>query len=188
MKNTSAHSHTHLQKALFLDRDGVIVQYIPYLSHPDQVQLPDGAGLALKTWQDRGYKLIIITNQSGIARGYFSLEDVDAIHQCIKKKYAQFGVTFTDILLCPHHPNQGCHCRKPSPYLILEAAKRHQIALSQSFFIGDAPSDLDCAIQAGCHPVLVLTGRGATTHQEMSKKTQSISVYQQLSHTIELVR
>ncbi len=186
MVNIHPNSHTHLHKALFLDRDGVLIDYIPYLSRPDQVNLPPKAGEALKQWQDQGYRLIVITNQSGIARGYFSLEDVHAIHQCIKNQYAQFGVTFTDILICPHHPDDHCCCRKPSPYLLEKASKRHQIALSQSFFIGDAPSDLECAITAGCQPVLLLTGRGKTTVQKIPQYPQKIPVFEQLSDTVQL--
>ncbi|MGK7944635.1 MAG: D-glycero-alpha-D-manno-heptose-1,7-bisphosphate 7-phosphatase [Microcystaceae cyanobacterium] len=184
---TDDNSHTHLEKALFLDRDGVLIEYIPYLGRPEQVKLPPNAGIGLKQWQDLGYKLIVITNQSGIGRGYFTLEDVKAVHQRMQDEYAKFGVFFTDILLCPHHPDEGCLCRKPSPYLLVTAAKRHQIAIPQSFFIGDAPSDLDCAIQAGCQPVLLLTGRGKTTVEKLSQYDCKIPVYEQLQDTIDLL-
>jgi D-glycero-D-manno-heptose 1,7-bisphosphate phosphatase len=180
-------SHTHLQKALFLDRDGVLIEYIPYLGRPEQVKLPPNAAMALKQWQNKGYKLIVITNQSGIGRGYFSLEDVNAIHQRMKDEYAKFGVFFTDIMICPHHPDDRCPCRKPYPYLLIKAAKRHQIAVSQSFFMGDAPSDLECAIQAGCQPVLLLTGRGKTTVEKLSQYNCQIPVYEQLQDTIDLI-
>jgi D-glycero-D-manno-heptose 1,7-bisphosphate phosphatase len=180
-------SHAHLQKALFLDRDGVLINYIPYLSSSQQVNLPHDAGVALKQWQDQGYKLIIITNQSGIGRGYFSLEDVHQIHQRVRDEYAKFGVFFTDIFLCPHHPNDACVCRKPSPYLLIEAAKKYNIDLSQSFFIGDAPSDLECAIKANCQPVLLLTGRGKNTLEKIHQFSCKIPVYEQLKDTIDLL-
>ncbi|MGK7933107.1 MAG: D-glycero-alpha-D-manno-heptose-1,7-bisphosphate 7-phosphatase [Microcystaceae cyanobacterium] len=185
---TNDNAYTHHQKALFLDRDGVLIEYIPYLGRPEQVKLPLNAGIALKQWQDQGYKLIIITNQSGIGRGYFSLEDVKAIHQRVRDDYAKYGVFFTDIMICPHHPEEGCLCRKPSPYLLLKAAKHHKIDISQSFFIGDAPSDLECAIKAGCQPVLLLTGRGKTTVEKLSQYDCKIPVYEQLQDTIDLMK
>jgi D-glycero-D-manno-heptose 1,7-bisphosphate phosphatase len=176
-----------VKKALFLDRDGVIIDYIPYLSKPEQVKLPLGAGLALQAWQAAGYELVIFTNQSGVNRGYFTLEDVNAIHEQIKQEYSQYGVKFTKILICPHQPADNCNCRKPSPKLILEYAQQQEIDLSQSWFIGDAPSDLECAIKAGCQPVLVLTGRGQETLQHLAKYSQDIPVYSTLQATRELI-
>jgi D-glycero-D-manno-heptose 1,7-bisphosphate phosphatase len=176
-----------MNKALFLDRDGVIVNYIPYLSKPEQVEIPEGAGQALREWQDAGYLLIIVTNQSGVGRGYFSLDDVAAVHDQVFIEYQQFGVSFHDVLICPHHPDEGCKCRKPSPYLLLEAAKKYNVNLSQSYFIGDAPSDLDCAIQAGCHPVLLLTGRGTSTIEQIEQYLTEIVVFNQLYETTRLI-
>ena len=176
-----------MNKALFLDRDGVIINYIPYLSKPEQVEIPEGAGQALREWQDAGYLLIIVTNQSGVGRGYFSLDDVAAVHVQVFIEYQQFGVSFHDVLICPHHPDEGCKCRKPSPYLLLEAAKKYNVNLSQSYFIGDAPSDLDCAIQAGCHPVLLLTGRGTSTIEQIEQYLTEIVVFNQLYETTRLI-
>ncbi|NES85215.1 MAG: HAD family hydrolase [Moorea sp. SIO2B7] len=175
---------TKSKKALFLDRDGVLINYIPYLSKPEQVNITPGAGEALKKWQDEGYLLIIITNQSGIGRGYFSLSDVEAIHARIRKEYEQFGVSFQDILICPHHPSDGCKCRKPSPHLLQEASKKHLLEISESFFIGDAPSDIDCAIKANCNPVLVLTGRGEATAKQLDKP---IPIFDSLKDTVDLI-
>ena len=100
-------------KALFLDRDGVVIEYIPYLNRPEQVKVPVGAGEALRQWQTAGYHLIVITNQSGVGRGYYTLEEVEAVHQRVCEAYDEYGVTFDDIFLCPHHPEEGCDCRKP---------------------------------------------------------------------------
>jgi D-glycero-D-manno-heptose 1,7-bisphosphate phosphatase len=173
-------------KALFLDRDGVVIDYIPYLSRPEQVSLPQGAGEALKQWQTEGYQLVIVTNQSGISRDYFSEEDVKAIHKCIIKEYRHFGVEFADILICPHQPADNCQCRKPSPYLLLNYSEKNHIDLSQSWFIGDAPSDIECALNAGCQPVLLLTGRGKETIKTLSKEELSIPVFESLSATTQL--
>lgn len=174
-------------KALFLDRDGVVIEYIPYLSKPEQVKIPPGAIEGLKWWYDRGYKLVIVTNQSGVSRGYFTYDDVIDIHQRIKKEYGQFGVIFEDILICPHQPADNCHCRKPSPYLIQNYSQQYDIDLSRSYFIGDAPSDIECAINAGCQPVLLLTGRGEETKKILSKYPQPIPVFRSLFDTIQLV-
>jgi D-glycero-D-manno-heptose 1,7-bisphosphate phosphatase len=176
-----------MNKALFLDRDGVIINYIPYLNKPEQVEIPEGAGQALRQWQDAGYLLIIVTNQSGVGRGYFSLDDVAAVHVQVFTEYQKFGVSFHDVLICPHHPDEGCKCRKPSPYFLLEAAKKYNLDLVQSYFIGDAPSDLDCAIQAGCHPVLLLTGRGASTVEQIEKYSIEVTVFHQIDETIQLI-
>lgn len=175
-----------MKRALFLDRDGVTIDYIPYLSRPEQVSLPKGAGEALKQWQNRGYQLVIVTNQSGISRGYFSHEDVEAIHQRIIEEYRYFEVEFDDILMCPHQPSDKCECRKPSPFLILNYSEKHHINLSQSLFIGDAPSDIECALNAGCQPVLLLTGRGKETREKLSKNETFIPIFENLSATVKL--
>lgn len=176
-----------MKKALFLDRDGVIINYIPYLSQLGQVELPTGAGNALQIWQLAGYELVIFTNQSGISRGYFTLEDVNAIHQRIKTEYEQFGVKFSEILICPHQPSDNCDCRKPSPKLLLEYAEKYNINLRRSYFIGDATSDIECAINASCQPVLVLTGRGKETLDHLGQYSQKIAVYSNLQDTLELI-
>ena len=172
--------------ALFLDRDGVLIDYIPYLSHPDQVKMPDGGGQALRKWQDRGFLLIIISNQSGISRGYFSSKDVELIHTKIELEYAKFGVNFTEFFVCPHQPSECCICRKPSPYMLLQAAKKYDIDLQKSFFIGDSDSDLECAVRAGCNPILLLTGRGAETLQKLSNSQKSIPIYSDLSESSQI--
>jgi D-glycero-D-manno-heptose 1,7-bisphosphate phosphatase len=188
MAQVNVPSAMNPNKALFLDRDGVIIDYIPYLSQPEQVRIPEGAGLTLKQWQEAGYLLILFTNQSGVGRGYFSLDDVEAVHAELLREYQKFGVYFHDILICPHHPSEGCQCRKPSPFLLLEASKKYGIDIRQSFFIGDAPSDLECAIKAGCQPVLLLTGRGKSTVNQIEQYPIEIPIFNQLCETIELIQ
>ncbi|WP_330204800.1 HAD family hydrolase [Cyanobacterium sp. Dongsha4] len=175
-------------KALFLDRDGVVIEYIPYLSKPEQVKIPENAPFALQQWQNQGYRLVIVTNQSGISRGYFTLEEVRAIHEQLMAEYASFDVYFTDILICPHQPSDNCLCRKPSPFLIKTYAENNGIDLSQSYFIGDAPSDIECAINAKCQPVLLLTGRGRETLTHLSQYSLSIPVFEQMKDTISLLK
>jgi D-glycero-D-manno-heptose 1,7-bisphosphate phosphatase len=103
------------------------------------------------------------------------------------EEYRQLGVHFHDLAICPHHPDEGCPCRKPSPYLLLTAAQQYGIDLAGSLFIGDAPSDLECALEAGCQPVLLLTGRGKVTLGEIEKYPVQIPVYSQLKETVELL-
>ena len=176
-----------LKKALFLDRDGVVINYIPYLSRPEQVQIPEGAGKALQYWKNRDYLLILITNQSGVGRGRFTLEDVESVHERVRQIYQPFGVEFDDIFLCPHHPDDNCQCRKPSGEMLIKAAEKHGISLADSFFLGDAPSDLEAAIAAGCQPVLVLTGRGQTTFKEIDQYPVEILVFDQIADTLILL-
>lgn len=178
---------TTLRKALFLDRDGVLIDYVPYLSRPEQVQLPVGAGAALRQWQAAGYLLIVITNQAGIGRGYFDQTDVEAVHQRIRQDYDPWGVTFTDFFLCPHHPDAGCDCRKPSPQMLLKAAQQYGLSLQDSYFVGDAPSDLQAAINARCQPVLVLTGRGQESLGQLDRFSQPIPVFESLCDTVALL-
>lgn len=188
LTNNTLSPHTPLKKALFLDRDGVVIDYFPYLSKPEQVTFPEGAGEALKKWQNAGYLLILITNQAGVGRGYFSLEDVDKVNSYIRQEYEKFGVYFDDVFICPHHPQDNCGCRKPAPEMLLKASKKHQIAMSESFFIGDAPSDLECSIRGNCQPILVLTGRGKTTVKEINKYPQKIPVFETLLETVKLIK
>jgi len=174
------------EKALFLDRDGVLIEYVPYLSRPDQVRVPEGAASALLRWQKAGYLLIVITNQSGVGRGLFTLTDMQAVNQRMEAEYAQHGVSFTEIMVCPHHPSEGCTCRKPSPAMVRQAAQHYAIDLGRSFFIGDNLSDLECAQNAGCQPVLVLTGLGETTLQKLSPDYAAVPVCAHLLDTVYL--
>ncbi len=176
-----------MTRALFLDRDGVLINYIPYLSQPSLVSLPSGASQALAQWQAAGYQLIIITNQAGIGRGYFSLEDYQAVQQQLESLYRQQGVSFTGTYFCPHAPDIGCNCRKPAPGMLQQAAIKQGITLAESYFIGDAPSDLQAAIAAGCRPVLLLTGRGKETQQKLSTFSQPIPIFANLRDTVALL-
>lgn len=187
----SSNSNTNIikpNKALFLDRDGVLIEYIPYLSHPDQVKLPVDAGTIFKQWQDSGYLLIVITNQSGIARGYFTINDVAAVHAKMCQEYEKVGVYFQDIFICPHQPSDNCKCRKPSPDMLLQASKKHSIELSQSYFIGDAISDVECAINAGCNSIFLLTSRTLADAINLSHRQSSIHIINELRETMKLIQ
>ncbi|MEA5567841.1 HAD family hydrolase [Anabaena sp. UHCC 0399] len=179
---------TKPNKALFLDRDGVLIDYIPYLSHPDQVKLPLGAGEIFKKWQESGYLLIVITNQSGIGRGYFTANDVELVHSKMCQEYERLGVYFQEIFICPHQPSDNCKCRKPSSYMLLQASEKYSIELSQSYFIGDAISDVECAINAGCNPIFLLTNRTLADAKNLSHTQASVQIVNELIETTKLIQ
>jgi len=146
--------------AIFLDRDGTIIVERDYLVDPMKVALLPGAGEALASLVNAGWILVMVTNQSGVGRGYFGLTDVKAVNQRVQDLLAAYGVGFEAIYICPHTPGSGCACRKPAPGMLLSAASDHDIDLSRSFLIGDKLSDLEAAANAGSTGILVTTGHG----------------------------
>jgi D-glycero-D-manno-heptose 1,7-bisphosphate phosphatase len=150
-------------RAVFLDRDGTIMEDSNYVGDVARVVLIPGADAALKRLQDAGYKLFIVTNQSGIGRGYFTHEAVEAIHAHLDEYFGRSGVRFDHYYVCPHHPEDNCDCRKPKPKFLLEAALTYGLDLSRCFMIGDRPTDLQAGINAGTKTILVLTGAGRDT-------------------------
>jgi D-glycero-D-manno-heptose 1,7-bisphosphate phosphatase len=152
-----------LSPALFIDRDGTLMKDVDYCSDPRQVEVFKGAPEALKKLRERGYKLIIITNQSGIGRGHFDERAYRAVEQEVDR---QIGHGVIDgSYFCPHAPDEECTCRKPEPGMVLQAAKEHGIDLARSFFIGDKASDLQCGRRAGTKTILVQTGYGKQADQ-----------------------
>ena len=156
-----------LSPAVFLDRDGTINVEKEYLIHPGDFEFLPGVPEALKKLQQAGFLLIVVTNQSGIARGYFSLEQVNKLHQYVTLQLEQFGVSLAGIYICPHHPTCGqgeylrdCECRKGKPGMLLEAAEDLNIDLCKSFMIGDKLADIEAGYAAGCGTYLVQTGYG----------------------------
>ncbi|ACZ61361.1 HAD-IIIA family hydrolase [Dehalococcoides mccartyi] len=143
------------QKAVFIDRDGTIVEDVPYCNSPRKIRLLNGAGKAIKRLNDQGYLVILITNQSGVARGYFSEETLGEIHNKLREELDCFGAHLDDIFYCPHHPSEGCTCRKPSTGLIERAIEKHGINNNLSYFIGDRLIDMQAANRTGCKAVLV---------------------------------
>jgi len=146
--------------AVFLDRDGTINEEVGYLNHISRLRLLPGVAEALKLLKNAGFKLIVITNQSGVARGYFPLSLVDEVHKEIQKRLRRRGVQIDDFFVCLHSPDEGCNCRKPKPGLVLEAVKQHGILLEKSYVIGDKAVDLELAQNLGIKGILVLTGYG----------------------------
>jgi D-glycero-D-manno-heptose 1,7-bisphosphate phosphatase len=142
--------------AVFLDRDGTIIHDADYCSDPKQVHVFEGAPEALRRLKRKGYKLIIITNQSGIGRGFFTLEQYRAVETEVLR---QLGPGLIDAnYFCPDPPEQPSKCRKPAPGMILEAARDHHVDLARSFFVGDKEIDAECGRNAGVRTIRVRTG------------------------------
>ena len=154
--------------AIFLDRDGVVIEEREYVSTPDQVRLLPGAAETIAALNRAGWCVVIVTNQSGIARGFFTPSALDRIHERLQHLLWCYGAQIDGIYVCPHHPEadldiyrRQCHCRKPQPGLLLQAVEELGIDLSQSWMIGDRVIDLEAGSAAGCRTVLVRTGYGA---------------------------
>ena len=154
-------------RAVFLDRDGTINVEKEYLHRTEDLELIDGVAQAIARLNRTGFLVIVVTNQSGVARGYFSIEDVNRLHQFMQQQLVDEGAHIDAFYLCPHHPEKGlgfyrvdCECRKGKPGMLMQAADEWNIDMSRSFMVGDKESDLLAGIAAGCHPCLVTTGYG----------------------------
>ena len=144
-------------KAIFLDRDGVIItERGEYNYKSVHISFPEGIVEALQYLSKKGYLLIVISNQSGIAKGLYNHRDTKEIHKVIKEFLASYGVKITDFFYCPHHPSQGkCICRKPDTLLIEKALAIYHIDPSKSYLIGDMVRDAEAAVKAGLTPVKI---------------------------------
>lgn len=147
-------------RAVFLDRDGTIIEYVPYLSDPELVRLIPGAGQSLKTLANSGFRLVVITNQSGIQRGLYSESDYEAVNARLAELLREFGVVLDLFVFCPHLPDDRCDCRKPEPGLGFLTAAELGLSLSSSFMIGDNRSDIKFGRAIGATTILVETGLG----------------------------
>ena len=140
-----------MQKALFLDRDGVINIEVNYLHKIQDFVFIDGIFELCKYYQDLGYIIIVVTNQSGIARDYYSEKDFDILSSWMIKEFSKNNIEIKKVYHCPHHPDfsSTCSCRKPEPGMLLEAKEEFNIDMSKSIIIGDKESDIEAGINAG---------------------------------------
>ncbi len=147
--------------AIFLDRDGTLIEDREYLSNPDEVAIFPKTAEALKRLENAGYKLFIVSNQSGVGRGYFSMTEVDAVNKRVLSELATEGVHFEKIYIAPEAPGEPSRGRKPSPQFLYDARDEFGIELASSFMIGDKLLDLQCGWNAGVkRSLLVRTGYG----------------------------
>lgn len=154
-----------MNKAVFIDKDGTLIKDVPYNVDPLLITLQPYAEEALSYLQLKGFKLIVISNQSGVARGYFKVEDLDVVSETIRLLLKKSGVYIDAFYYCPHFKDgtieeytKDCDCRKPKPGLILQAAKEYNINLSQSWMIGDILNDVEAGRSAGCKTILIDNG------------------------------
>jgi D,D-heptose 1,7-bisphosphate phosphatase len=155
------------RRAILLDRDGTVIVDKDYLSDPAEVELLPGAAAALARLSQAGFALVLISNQSGVARGRFGLAEVDAVNERLRELLAARGVVIDGMYFCPHHPEgvveeyrQTCRCRKPEPGMALRARDELGLDLAGSYVVGDKLSDLDLAVAIGAKGLLTLTGYG----------------------------
>jgi D-glycero-D-manno-heptose 1,7-bisphosphate phosphatase len=170
-----------LHPAVFLDRDGTINEEKNYLYRVEDFELLAGAGEGIALLNQAGFRVIVVSNQSGVARGYYSEADVQILHQHLDTLLKPFGARIDAYYFCPHHPENGvgdylrdCTCRKPMPGMLLQAAADLHINLAKSYMIGDKLVDVEAGLAAGCTPYLVRTGYGST-HARLLDQSISIS-------------
>lgn len=156
------------ERAVFLDRDGTLVHPRHYPARPEELRLYDGIGPELRRLQLAGFRLVLITNQAGIARGYFGEDDLARMHEHLAGELGALGVRLDGVYYCPHHPEGirpelaiACDCRKPAPGMLLRAAADLAIDLDRSWFVGDILDDVEAGNRAGCRSILVDLGTEA---------------------------
>ncbi len=174
-----------MAKALFLDRDGVVIVEEGYLCEPDRVKLIPGAADAMRMAREAGYLLIMVSNQSGVARGKFGLADVEQVNMRLSEMLAVYGAAFDAVYYCPHHPDitGPCDCRKPAPGMLLRAQKEFNIDMKDSAMVGDRPGDVQAGVNAGCgRCMLVRTGYGMQA--EKDGLTDGMEIFNDLSAAV----
>ena len=184
------------RRAVFIDRDGTISEEVGYINHPSRFRVFPYSAPALRLLNDRGWLTIVVTNQAGVARGYFTEEMIHTVHDRLKEDLARSGARLDAIYYCAHHPSVGdppyrrdCDCRKPKPGLILRAAADLDIDLAGSWMIGDRHSDIELARNAGVNSAFVMSGygRGEWEHQRARWKHQPDLVSEDLFRAVLII-
>ena len=186
-----------MNQAVFIDRDGTISEEVGYINHTSRFRLFPYAAAAIEQLHEAGYHAILVTNQAGVARGYFSEDMVKAVHQRMTEELEASGATLDAVYYCAHHPSVGeppyrydCDCRKPKPGLLLRAASDFNLDLANSWMVGDRYSDVELARNAGVKSVLVLSGygRGEWEHQRDNWTILPDLVAEDLLEAVSLIR
>lgn len=162
-----------MERIVFLDRDGTLNQEVHYLHRPEDLRLIPGVPQALKLLKQAGYRLVVVTNQAGVARGYFNTEDVENLHRHMDQVLEQDGACIDAYYYCPHHPVYGvgsykkqCACRKPGTGMFEMAGKRFEVDKARSFMVGDKLLDVEAGKKFGLTSILVGTGYGREQHDQ----------------------
>lgn len=156
--------------AVFVDRDGTLNREVHYLRRVADLRLLPGSAAAVRALTRAGFAVVVVTNQSGVARGLVTPSTLAAVHATLQRRLATAGASLAGIYVCPHHPTAGraplrrrCRCRKPAPGLVRRAVRELGLDLRSSYCVGDSAADLGLAVRTGTRGVLVLTGHGRTT-------------------------
>ena len=177
-----------MNRAIFLDRDGVLNKNrSDYVKSIAELVFIRPAVAATRLLADTSFKVILVTNQSGIGRGIIPVATAHAINQRLCEEVAAHGGRIDAVYMCVHHPDDGCDCRKPRPGMLLQASAEHEIDLSRSYFVGDAMTDYQAGIAAGVTPLMVRTGRGVEQLKLMAPHNYQPTVFDDLAEVIDWI-
>lgn len=185
-----------MKRAIFIDRDGTISEEVGYINHPSRFRLYSYSGPAIKRLNDSGWLAVVVTNQAGVARGYFSEELITKVHEKMEHELDKQNARLDAVFYCVHHPSVGeppyradCDCRKPKPGLITRAAAELDIDLAKSWMIGDRYSDIELAHNAGIKSAFVLSGygKGEWEHQRASWAYQPDLIAKDLFEAVKVI-
>ena len=171
-----------------MDRDGTVSEEVGYMYHSDLYKPFEWTGQAIRKINESGMKAILITNQSGVERGYFPESMVHAVHDVLGSELARWNARLDGIYFCPHQPGSGCDCRKPKPGMLQRAAREMNIDLANSFMIGDRYLDVDVGHAAGTKSILVKTGNGAdelVKYRDLPRQPEFVA--DNLLHAVEAI-
>ena len=175
-------------RAVFLDRDGTLIEEKEYLSKVEDVVVLPGVTTALRRLMDAGFRLFVVTNQSGVGRGYFTMADVENVHRHLTHEFALDGVRLDAIYVAPEHPEKPSRGRKPSPQFLFDARDKFELDLSQSYLIGDKVIDLECGWNAGVRKsILVRTGYGGMVEKAAPELVSNTPVFDDLPGAAEWI-
>ncbi|AEB08819.1 D-glycero-beta-D-manno-heptose 1,7-bisphosphate 7-phosphatase [Desulfobacca acetoxidans] len=178
-----------MQRAVFLDRDGVINEEMGYINHLSRFRLLPGSAAAISRLNQQGLKVVVATNQSGVARKYFPASLIDQVHDLMIELLRQQGAAVDAIYVCQHAPDEGCPCRKPRPGLLLQAAQELGIDLGRSYVVGDRYNDIQLAANVGAQGILVLTGygRGELENYQGERRAEPDYIAADLTEAVEWI-
>ena len=175
-------------RAVFLDRDGTVIEDRDYLSRPEEVALFPGVATALRRLREAGFRLILVTNQSGVGRGYFTMADVELVHAHLQSLLGATGAGFDRIYVAPEAPGQPSRGRKPSPQFLLDARDEFGLDLAASYVVGDKLIDVECGRRAGVkRSFLVRTGYGAGVEREAGEQLAGVVVVDDLPAAVDRI-
>jgi D-glycero-D-manno-heptose 1,7-bisphosphate phosphatase len=174
--------------AIFIDRDGTLIADKDYLHKPEEVEFVEGAIAALKRAMEAGFEIVMVTNQSGIGRGYFTMDDVNTVHEHIAREMSAQQVSMLHVYVAPEAPDAPSRGRKPSPQFLFDARDTYDLDLGRSYMIGDKLIDLECGWNAGVRKsILVRTGYGANLEKEEKAQLRDAIVVDDLCDAIDWI-